>query len=59
MGPGGTSSTFYTALYNTPIPLSYTLFSGYRYFRYRTTLTSNSTQSATPRVDEVIVNWSP
>jgi hypothetical protein len=59
VGSGGTSSTYYTASFGVPIPLTYALFSGYRYFRYRTILTSNSTQSATPRVDDVIINWSP
>jgi hypothetical protein len=59
IGSGGTSGTSYTASPNTPITLSYSLFSGFRYFRYRTILTSNPTQSATPRVDEVFVNWSP
>lgn len=59
MGPGGTASTTYTASPGVPIPLSYSLFSGYRYFRYQVTLTSNATQSATPRVDDVTVDWSP
>lgn len=59
VGPDGTLSTFYSVAQGTPLPLSYSLHSGYRYFRYRVTLTSDLTQQLTPRVDEVIVNWSP
>jgi len=63
MGPDGTTSTFYGASPpiqpNTPIPLNYSLYSGYRYFRYRVTLTSNASQTSTPQVTGIIVNYSP
>jgi hypothetical protein len=59
IGPSGTTSTSYTASPSVPITLDSSLFSGYRYFRYRTTLTSDVTNTLTPRVDDVIVNWSP
>lgn len=38
-------------------PLSPTLYTNYRYFRYRVTLIA--TPTSTPRVDNVIVGWSP
>jgi hypothetical protein len=59
IGPDGSAGTFYSAAPSTPISISYSLFSGYRYFRYRTTLTSDVAQRYTPQVNEVIVNWSP
>ncbi len=41
------------------LPLTdYASLSG-RYFRYRITLTTNKAQTVSPRVDDVIVNWSP
>ena len=58
-GPDGTSSSSYAGLPGTPIPLGYSQFSGFRYFRYRTTLTSDITQVYTPVVNKIIVNWSP
>lgn len=57
IGPDGTSATTYSGLFNAPISLNYSL--NGRYFRYRTILTTNTAQTATPRVDDVIVNWSP
>lgn len=63
-GPDNTSSTYYTSLAPSvngslvPIPLNYQNYSGFRYFRYRTTLNTN-TLTSTPEVSQVIVNWSP
>ena len=58
-GPDGTSNTYYTALPNVSIALDRTLYNNMRYFRYRVILVSDLTQTASPRVDDVIVNWSP
>jgi len=41
------------------VPLDYALFEEARYFRYKVVLFSNSLQTISPRVDEVVVNWSP
>jgi len=41
-----------------PTPLDYTL-NNNRYFRYRMQLISDQAQAQTPRVDDVIINWSP
>ncbi len=59
MGTDGTANTYYTVGRDTSQPLDYSLFNNFRYFRYRATLYSNITQTLTPQVDEVIVNWSP
>jgi hypothetical protein len=60
-GPDGTSGTTWAG--GNPgiaVPFSnYPLYTNYRYFRYRVLLTSNTNQSATPRVDDVIISWSP
>lgn len=40
-------------------PLNYEIFNNNRYFRYKVILFSNSLQTISPVVKEVIVNWSP
>jgi len=45
--------TYYAAITNAESH------SNKRYFRYRIWLISNSIQTATPRVDKIIINWSP
>lgn len=59
LGSDGTANTYYTVNVNTSQKLSYSDFNNYRYFRYRTKLTSDQSQRLTPRVDKVIVNYSP
>ncbi|MDP2598660.1 MAG: DUF2341 domain-containing protein [Candidatus Liptonbacteria bacterium] len=58
MGTDGTANTYYNVAADTPMPLDYSLFNGYRYFRYRVTLVGNS-NGWSPRVDDVVVKWSP
>lgn len=61
VGPDGTSNTYYGGSGygpGTPIPINNYSLTG-RYFRYRVTLTTNVAQTLTPRVQSVIVNWSP
>lgn len=59
MGPDGTNLSFYQTNPGVPIKLDYTLHNNKRYFRYRITMISNLTQTVTPTVTGVIVNWSP
>jgi len=60
VGNDGTSNSYYTpGAANTSLPLNYTFHNNFRYFRYRVILYSNQAQTLSPRVDEVIVNWSP
>ena len=40
-----------------PICVNANLFNGFRYFRYRVRLISDYTQTKTPTVDDVILNW--
>jgi len=67
-GPDGvanSTSSYWNA--NTPsssVPLNspgseYNFYTNFRYFRYRITIFSNMAQSMTPRVDDVVINWSP
>lgn len=59
IGPDGSSNTFYGASTpNTSVPLNSEFHRG-RYFSYRVTLRSDPSQRVSPRLDDVIVNWSP
>ncbi len=58
VGSDGTSNTYYVAAPDVSMPLGFTFHNNFRYFRYRVTLVSNLGQTASPRVDDVIVNWS-
>ncbi|MEK7608188.1 MAG: hypothetical protein AAB495_01270 [Patescibacteria group bacterium] len=57
-GPLGTSVDYYTTDPGVSKETHYTLHSNNRYFRYRITLVSNEAQTSTPKVDDVVVNWS-
>ena len=58
-GPWNYGASYYPTGPSVPLPLTaYSSLAG-RYFRYRITLTTNSAQTVTPEVDDVIVNWSP
>jgi hypothetical protein len=62
VGPDGLSDTYFSPARGTPMSLvtnsGYTLFSGYRYFRYRVAL-GTANPNVTPTVTGVAVNWSP
>lgn len=60
-GPDGTENSDYGPVSaNTSFSLTnYTLYNNKRYFRYRAVLISNAAQTASPRVDDIIINWSP
>jgi hypothetical protein len=62
LGPGGTTSDddYYGPVSpNVQYKVNYILHSNHRYFRYRIILVSDQAQQNSPRVDDVIVNWSP
>ena len=63
IGPNGipnSSSSYWNApVPSSSVPLDYDFYSNFRYFRYRIALFSDAAQTASPRVDDVIVNWSP
>ncbi|MCR4328139.1 MAG: hypothetical protein NUV53_01340 [Patescibacteria group bacterium] len=58
-GSDGTSNTYYEVDPNVSKNLDYILHSGNRYFRYRVILVSDLAQTLSPRVDDVLINWSP
>ena len=61
IGPGGTSNPTdtYPAARNTPVPLSRLFHNNHRYFRYKIILQSDASRTFSPRVDDIIINWSP
>jgi hypothetical protein len=62
IGPNGTTSDddYYGPVPpNTQYNVNYILHSNHRYFRYRIILVSDQAQQNSPRVDDVIINWSP
>jgi hypothetical protein len=64
LGPDGTVNTYFTGNAATPTDLiftnsGFTPLNGYRYFKYRITLVSDSTGAFTPTVTGVTLNWSP
>lgn len=64
VGYGGDSSSYYPSVGcvspGVSMPINnYAAHNNYRYFRYRVWLTSDAAQTQSPRIDEIIVNWSP
>lgn len=58
VGPNG-ASTYYTTMGpGYSLPVDYSLHNNKRYFRYRAYLVSDQAQRNTPRVDDIIVDWS-
>ncbi|MDO8504565.1 MAG: hypothetical protein Q7S36_01805 [Candidatus Liptonbacteria bacterium] len=58
LGPSGAGS-YYTTPPGITMKVSYRLHNNFRYFRYKAILHSNYSQSTTPIVDDIIINWSP
>ncbi|MBI4087548.1 MAG: hypothetical protein HY434_01835 [Candidatus Liptonbacteria bacterium] len=59
VGSDGTSNTNYAASPAVSSKIGYAFHNNKRYFRYRVFLQSNLAQTQSPRVDDIIVNWSP
>jgi hypothetical protein len=60
LGPDGSATTFYTPTAdNMPVQINLAHHNNKRYFRYKVFLESNASQTLSPRVDDVIINWSP
>ncbi len=70
-GPSGDDTTYYgapcsqgisggsgCASLDTPVCVNPSQFNNYRYYRYKVQLQSNRVQTQTPRVDDVILNFS-
>lgn len=59
-GPDGSNTDYYQPTGdNVPAQINLTYHNNQRYFRYKIFLTSNASQTETPRVDDIIINWSP
>ncbi len=59
-GPDGSNTTYYTPTdANIPVQINLAQHNNKRYFRYKVFLESNVTQTASPRIDDIIINWSP
>ena len=60
IGPDGTASSTYWGSPNASIPITnYAAYLGYRYFRYRVILMTDTSQSISPQVTGISVDWSP
>mgnify|MGYP001605979959 CR=1 FL=1 len=60
IGPDGTGLTYYEPIGpNEPVSINLAHHNNKRYIRYKAVLVSNSTQTASPKVDDIIINWSP
>jgi len=60
LGPDGSDTTYYTPTdANMPVQINLAHHNNKRYFRYKIFLESNASQTESPRVDDVIINWSP
>ncbi len=60
LGPDGSDTTYYTPNdANIPVQINLTQHNNKRHFRYKVFLESNVTQTASPRIDDIIINWSP
>lgn len=59
VGTDGTSNTDYNTGPDVSLKLGYTPHNNKRYFRYRASLQSDISKTVSPRVDDIIVNWSP
>ncbi|MGC9611199.1 MAG: hypothetical protein ABSE68_03225, partial [Minisyncoccia bacterium] len=70
-GPSGDNATYYGAscsqkitgqdicsTKNTPICVDSSQFNNYRYYRYKAFIISNLAQTLTPRIDDVLLNFS-
>lgn len=59
-GPDGAINTFYNPTdIGIPVQINLRYHNNHRYFRYQAVLETNNAQTLSPRVDDIIINWSP
>lgn len=59
-GPDGSNTTYYAPTGpGVPIQINLKYHNNHRYFRYKIFLTSDAGRTQSPRVDDVIINYSP
>jgi hypothetical protein len=59
VGSDGLTSSYYSTASGVGAPLYPWILGSARYFRYRVLLVSDAAQTVSPRVDSVVVRWSP
>ena len=60
IGPDGASATFYQPTGSgIPVQINLQYHSNQRYMRYKVFLESNAAQTASPQIENIIINWSP
>jgi len=60
LGPDGSETTYYAPTGpNIPVQINLEHHNNQRYFRYKAFLISDASQSSSPTVDDVIINYSP
>ena len=59
-GPDGSNTTYYAPTGSgVPKQINLAYHNNHRYFRYKVFLVSDAGRTQSPRVDDVIINWSP
>lgn len=59
LGPDGTASTQYVANQNVAAPINTPAHLNQRYFRYKVYLLTDASATVSPRVDDVVITYSP
>ncbi|MBI4993446.1 hypothetical protein HZC33_00595 [Candidatus Wolfebacteria bacterium] len=59
MGPDGSSTTYYSANPGVSMAINTANHNNQRYFRYKVILYSDASQTLTPTITNIIINWSP
>ena len=60
LGPDGSATTYYTPSdVGAPIQINLAQHNNKRYFRYKVFLESDAARTLSPRVDDIIINYSP
>ncbi|MBN2197713.1 hypothetical protein JW698_00735 [Candidatus Wolfebacteria bacterium] len=60
LGPDGSDTTYYTSTGpNDSVQINLQYHNNHRYFRYKVFLVSDNGQNKTPRIDDIIINYSP
>ena len=58
-GPIDTDDYYTNSTPGVAVAINYLQSTNQRYFRYRAVLVSNKAQTVSPRLDDIIINWSP
>lgn len=59
LGPDGSASSVYTAGPSIVIPINLAYHNDQRYVRYKVIIQSDNSQTRTPAINDIIINWGP